>query len=265
MEKKIPIYYILEYNKNIESNNTHVHLPNNTNIESNIESNDKRILDFFTNNELKLPDNFFLNNINGKSYINEENVNENYNNNLYANIFPKNIMLAAGDGWGCIDSKNKGKKINYGVINEKLFSSNKRPTNIEAMTKGKCDNINYDIFCCHPTYWHNQYGNIPKDLNALKENIMYMKKHKELNIVLCLMDIYNTMHINKFIELFKGKIGVINTDYQSVFFNAITAYTLLNNMYGDRICKISGPIKLSYNSYFYWDNNNKYYIAKNAK
>jgi hypothetical protein len=101
-----------------------------------------------------------------------------------------NMILASGDGWG---------------------DDTRKRTNIE---KYKDD---YDIFCCLADY--NKDG-----LNA---NIQYLAANPQLNIVLCLFNIFNEIDCDKLLDLFSNKIKLINTDDTRVYLQGGISYRLL--------------------------------------
>ena len=96
----------------------------------------------------------------------------------------KNIILSCGDGYGI----RIGSRCNI--------------TDIEFYTR--ISEQKYNIFCC--LYNYNN-----KNKKLLK-NIIYLREHPELEIILCLMDTTDFLEAQKFKTLFNNSISRINTD-----------------------------------------------------
>jgi hypothetical protein len=102
------------------------------------------------------------------------------------------MILACGDGYG---SNNRESHL----------------TNLEAY-QGK-----FDIFCCF--YGYHEKG--------FQDNVAYLERHPELNIVICLFDVNNDVEMWKLVDLFQKSIEVMNTDDIRTFVPAGIAYRLL--------------------------------------
>jgi hypothetical protein len=126
-------------------------------------------------------------------------------------IQTKNMMLTAGDG----DSHFEGL---HGL-------------NVETMTT-----LGYNIFCCLPPEHINSGG-------KLKENIEYLSKHPELNVIICLIDLQNDLQLWKLAELFDEDIDLINSHDMRWYLPQNICYRLLKRDENSHCIIIKNPIE----------------------
>ena len=103
-----------------------------------------------------------------------------------SSLEPIQLTLCAGDG---LQNNNDKMVTDIEWFTKKIkgFSREHKPTN---------------VFCCSPDY------NMP----GLQHNMEYMKQHDELEILLVLCDTTNPVHLERFKELFSGRITTIRED-----------------------------------------------------
>jgi len=193
-------------------------------------------------NYLNMENNFYLN-MENKNYLNME--NKNYlNNNRYDYDLNNNKVNTT-----IVQSKRQN--LNTNISNNKLNFSDKRildfrknsrlmlPCDFLTLDKRKMilacgdgyghgyqkkidlikyNNEGFNIYCCSPDY----------NVNGLRLNIEYLKSKFDLNIILCLFDIYDTTHLNKLVELFHNSINYITTDDFAYNIPMIYSYQLLS-------------------------------------
>lgn len=135
----------------------------------------------------------------------------------------KKMMLTAGDGDTTFEGLN-------GV-------------NIKTMTK-----LGYNIFCCLPPYHYNSGG-------KLCENLRYLSKHPELNIIICLIDLQDELQINRLANLFEYEIDVINAHDMRWYLPQNICYRLLKNNCNSHCVIIKKPIE--YMSYWWCNDDDK--------
>jgi hypothetical protein len=116
--------------------------------------------------------------------------------NMFIPIEPKNMIYAAGDGYGGF--------MKNGADMEK--------TNIECFSK-----LGYNIFCCSET-------DIP---DSLRDNINYLQEHPELNVILCILTGDNSVDYPILQRLFDNSLSLISTDDKRVYPSATLAFSML--------------------------------------
>ena len=99
---------------------------------------------------------------------------------------PIQLTLCAGDGQQNYND-TMVTDIEWFTTGKKGFSRELKPTN---------------VFCCSPDY------NVP----GLQSNIEYLEQHKNIKILLVLCDTNNPLHMQRFEELFRGRITTIHED-----------------------------------------------------
>jgi hypothetical protein len=117
----------------------------------------------------------------------------------------KKLMLSAGDG---ISSY---KESQFGI------------SNIEIMSK-----YGFNIFCCI----------YEDDINSgchLKKNIDFLNKNKDLNVILCLIDLKNDLECAIFDKLFFNQIDYIESHDYRFFLPEKSVHNILKY---NGICKI---------------------------
>jgi len=112
----------------------------------------------------------------------------------FIDVEPKRMIYAAGDAWGGFDKQD---------------NATRRLTNIEAFTK-----LGFNIFCCG-------------ELVESDENIQYLNKHPELNIVVCILTGNNKVDFSILRSLFKNSLNEINTDDNRFYPDSRTVYEML--------------------------------------
>ena len=123
----------------------------------------------------------------------------------------KKMMLTAGDG----DNAFEGLK----------------GLNVETMSS-----LGYNIFCCLPPEYDNSGG-------KLKENLEYLSKHPELNIIICLIDLQNDLQIWKLAELFEETIDIINSHDMRWYLPQNICYRLLKKNENSHCIIIKNPVE----------------------
>jgi hypothetical protein len=99
---------------------------------------------------------------------------------------PIQLTLCAGDG---VQSHNGTPitDIQWFTTDIEGFSREHKPTN---------------VFCCSPDY----------NVTGLNKNMEYLKNNKQLEILLVLCDTTNPLHLQRFKELFRGRITKMHED-----------------------------------------------------
>lgn len=85
-------------------------------------------------------------------------------------------------------------------------NNDKMVTDIEWFTKGiegfSREHKPTNVFCCSPDY----------NVSGLQHNMEYMEQNTELKILLVLCDMNNTVHVERFKELFSNRVTTIRED-----------------------------------------------------
>ena len=139
------------------------------------------------------------------------------------------MILSAGDGYNPRNSTRSITDIEYFT---KVKNSS---TNYKSI-----DNNQYDILCCLYEY----------NIDSAIKNIIYLKNHPELNIVLCLFDFNKELELWKLVDLFKNSISVISSDDPQNYLPVGISYRILAE---NGLCK---------NVFFISNSSNGYYIEK---
>ena len=134
------------------------------------------------------------------------------------NIIIRKVLLACGDGY---------LQPRFGIPNDvkqildlEAYTNAKNYVDLSTLKDDDYDKKyfrNYNIFCC--SYNYNEKG--------LLKNIEYLKSHPELNILLCLFDIYNETELARFSELFQDSIRMIDTDDIRIYIPSNIALNIL--------------------------------------
>jgi hypothetical protein len=109
----------------------------------------------------------------------------------FITVEPKRVIYAAGDAFGGFN------KTNYSQ------------TNIEAFVK-----LGFNIFCV-----------APMDIN--NENLIYLKEHSELNIVVCILTTDNKKDYSLLQTLFNNSVSEIDTDDARFYPDSKTCFEIL--------------------------------------
>jgi len=108
----------------------------------------------------------------------------------------KRMIYAAGDAWGGFDKQNANRGL----------------TNIEAFTK-----LGFNIFCCKDS---------PSESD---DNLVYLNKHPDLNIVVCILTGINKVDFPILRTLFKNSLEEINTDDTRFYPDSESVFEMLKH------------------------------------